>query len=257
MPKSLKPNIVPYPVKEQAIQVIQQYFDCPFGDRFFVYNNLITVNELQTHTWRDLLSHARSINLGGQYERYAGKSICMLTHEAVKNHYQKKTGESIRGKTVLDVGCSIGHFAGLMAEDGAKVTAIDVLKPKVDVASAIVTLRGLSENLKVIHGYIEDYMYAVDEHFDLILMHNVFEGVSLKAGQPIGAAALQTATRKWAKNDTSRTASVVKRLSELSNLLYTTILVGPDYVVAHSNHTQYKLLLPKIYGKRSLWVLWH
>lgn len=209
-----------------SIELVRHYFR-ETGEQFFVYNNLIHVNDIPLLSFHELLSHGRSYDLGGQYKPFAGKSLSMLIHEAVKG----SVGE-LRGKSVLDLGTSIGHFAFLMAEDGADVTGIEMLRMKVDVANAIKQLRGIT-NFHVVEGLIEDFLAETDEHFDLVLMHSVFEHLKIE-----------------------HTASVLKNISRVSGRLFTTIFHPPEHILANTAYTRCSLLIPKIYGVRDLWACW-
>lgn len=200
-----------------AEAVVKEYFSAPYGDRIFVYTNIVTIEDLHNHSFSELLSHKNAIN---------GFSIAMAIHEAIKGDYG-----SVVGKKVLDVGSSIGHFSFLMAEDGAKVTGVEWFRETVDVARALADIKGLK--VEFIQNNIENYLANATDSFDLVLMHNVFDYISIE-----------------------HSIKVLRQLSELSPSLYTTILIEPQFITSNSMYTRYKKLLSKVYGKRDLWVFW-
>lgn len=200
------------------LQLLADYFSVPYGDRFFVYTNIVTIKDIQKHTFLELLSHKRAVD---------GKSVAMAIHEAIKNHFG-----TLNGKKVLDVGSSIGHFSFMMAREGAEVTGIECVPEKVKVANAIARIRGLS-NVKFVKAYIENYVDTTDETFDLALMHNIFDYILIE-----------------------HNTKVLKKLSEFSKRLYTTVLIDPQFVIKNSKYTNAKKLLHKIYGPRDLWAFW-
>lgn len=209
------------------MNVIRKYFQST-GGQFFIYNNLIKTDQLRDNTMHRLLSHENSLPLGGQYRPFDGKSISLLIHEAIRADFGDLTD-----KRVLDLGTSIGHYAVLMQEEGAYVTAIDSEQMKVDVLNSIIKLRGLPA-IKTIKKRVEDYVDEYSGKFDLILMHCVFDYI-----QP------------------EKNTHVLMRLSEMSNRLYTTIHIDPQFILDNTLHTQYRKLIPQIYGIRDLWAFWH
>lgn len=199
-----------------AESVVRDYFAVPYGDRVFVYTNVVTVADLKKHTFLELLSHRRAIG---------GRSVAMAIHEAIKKDYG-----DIRGKRVLDVGSSIGHFSFMMAREGANVIGIECEEIKVKVAMAIAEIR--ASNAKFVQMRIEEYLCKIT-HFDLALMHNVFDYIPVE-----------------------KNTCVLQRVSLMADILYTTVLIDPEFVTTHSEYTKYKRLLEKIYGSRDLWVFW-
>jgi len=199
------------------IETLKNYVKVPYGDRIFVYTNIVTVEDIQNHTFLELLSHERALD---------GRSIAMAIHEAIKNHYG-----SLLHKKILDVGSSIGYFSFMMAREGANVTGVECLKEKVEVARAIGKIRKLP--IKFIQAFIEDYVAAVQENFDLVLMHNVFDYIPIE-----------------------HNTKVLRKLSEMSKSLYSTVLIDPNFVLENSKYTKAKKLLDKIYGSRDLWAFW-
>jgi 2-polyprenyl-3-methyl-5-hydroxy-6-metoxy-1,4-benzoquinol methylase len=200
------------------LQIVQKYFSVPYGDRVFVYTNIVKLKEIPKHTFLDLLSHKRAIG---------GKSVAMAIHEAIKKHYG-----SLSGKKVLDIGSSIGHFSFMMAGENAQVTGVECIEEKVRVANAIARIRGRT-NVKFVKAFIENYVKTVKENFDLALMHNVFDYIP-------------------AEHNTE----VLKRISQISKKLYSTVLIDPNFVLKNSTYTNTKKLLNKIYGLRDLWAFW-
>lgn len=199
------------------LNILKEYFAVPYNGSFFVYTNRIEVDEIPQHTFLELLSHERAVD---------GRSVAMSIHEAIKKH----VGD-FKGKKVLDLGCSIGHFSFMIAREGANVTGVDCIADKVKVAKAIAQIRNLP-NAQFIQAFVEDYINT-DETFDLVLMHNVFDYIPIQHG-----------------------TNVLKRISQISPNLYSTVLIDPQFVLKHSNYTNAEKLLTKIYGPRDLWAFW-
>lgn len=203
---------------KEAFLTLKKHFSIPYGNGFFVYTNFVALEDIRNHTFLELLDHKRAVG---------GKSVAMTIHQAIKNHCGV-----FSGKKVLDVGSSIGHFSFMMAREGANVTGIECLEQKVKVARAIAQIRGLL-NVKFVQAFIEDYVDTVQENFDLTLMHNVFDYIPAK-----------------------QNTKVLRKLSEISEKLYSTVLIDPNFILENSKYTRTKKLLDKIYGPRDLWAFW-
>lgn len=220
-------------------KIIRKYFAEPYGDSFWVYNNRVMLDDIPKLPLHQLLSHQRACDLGEQYRQFAGKSIALLIHEAILKDYG-----SVKGKKVLDLGCSIGHFALLMAEEGAEVTGVDYEPEKIEVANAFASIYKL--RLKFVNDYIESFLqnawfgmeyqaHALDQKlhdgtFDLVLMHNVYDRIPIE-----------------------RNTKALSQIVKLSKRLYTTINVDPT---TWKDFSGWRLLIPKIYGVRDLIVFW-
>jgi len=85
---------------------------------------------------------------------------------------------NVKENSVLDLGCYFGHYMFLLLEAGAtRAIGVDNNKFRVQVANSIAQRRGISKNkqfFKALHGDINNYVETTDEHFDIVLLLNVF-----------------------------------------------------------------------------------
>ena len=78
--------------------------------------------------------------------------------------------EDIAGKRVLDAGCGTGELACLWASLGAKVTAIDIVRPSLEIAQRTAQAAGL--DITFIEGSLLDYPLP-RKAFDIVSSHMV------------------------------------------------------------------------------------
>jgi ribosomal protein L11 methyltransferase len=88
------------------------------------------------------------------------------------------------GMEVLDLGTGSAILAIAAARLGATVVAMDVSEVAVKVAEDNVRANGLSDEIRVVHGSIEE---AAGLQFDLILA-NIIAAVLAKLAEPLGQA---------------------------------------------------------------------
>src|SRR3954466_14480138 len=113
-------------------------------------------------------------------------------HESVLRSHRWRTAENSAayllprlssGTTVLDVGCGPGtitaEFAMLVTP--ARVTALEVTEPALDLARAEITRRGLT-NVDFAAGDVHALDFA-DDTFDVVHAHQVLQHV----GDPVAA----------------------------------------------------------------------
>jgi len=88
----------------------------------------------------------------------------------------------IKGKTVLDIGCSEGYYARELAKRGFKVTAVDRCPGLVAAARYLTILA----NLKVDYKAVSDWTEAIDGNYDTILflavLHNDMKSIGVEEG---------------------------------------------------------------------------
>ncbi len=80
------------------------------------------------------------------------------------------TPADIRGKRVLDAGCGTGELACLWASLGAEVTAIDIVKPSLEIAQR--TARAAGVDITFHQGSLLEYPLP-EQAFDIVSSHMV------------------------------------------------------------------------------------
>jgi 2-polyprenyl-3-methyl-5-hydroxy-6-metoxy-1,4-benzoquinol methylase len=73
--------------------------------------------------------------------------------------------ERLSDRRVLEIGCGLGTHSGLMAEAGARVSAIDITPRGVELTRRRLALRGLDADVRIMDG--EELQFD-DEEFDLV-----------------------------------------------------------------------------------------
>jgi SAM-dependent methyltransferase len=75
----------------------------------------------------------------------------------------------VTGKRVLDAGCGEGRFARMLAERGAKVTAIDFSKRMIELAQAAI-VEG-DAPITYVHGSMTDLSVLKEGDFDIVVAY--------------------------------------------------------------------------------------
>jgi ubiquinone/menaquinone biosynthesis C-methylase UbiE len=91
------------------------------------------------------------------------------SREYLLDEWMLNTVGDVRGLDVIDIGCGEGRFSRMLAERGARVTAIDLCEPMIDAAKAA---RVKDEHYQV--GDMEQLTGIADESFDLAVAYLSF-----------------------------------------------------------------------------------
>lgn len=141
------------------------YYRCPTCQQVSTFP-FPTKQQIHTH-------YARKFKTGNyhlyrdyiqQYEVVYKEFVEMLRRDLADR------GKTLRGKTVLDVGCFTGEFLGLMRNEGCKIIGLELQKDAVKIAN------------KKLHGKV----FAVDvmsnkfphQHFDIVTLLGIIEHVT-------------------------------------------------------------------------------
>lgn len=106
--------------------------------------------------YHDMLAH---IGAGGAHPGGFAATLNFLAHFPIES-----------GARVLEVGCGTGQTACYLAENGCKVTALDIRPKMLEKAKQRAQKRGV--NLRVIEGDVRALPLA-DEQFDVVLGESV------------------------------------------------------------------------------------
>lgn len=83
----------------------------------------------------------------------------------------------IKGMKILDLGCGLGEPSVYFALHGAKVTAVDLSQPMLDVLQAIAKHHKVSVKTK--QTTVENLNFPAKEKFDIVYVGNVFHHVNI------------------------------------------------------------------------------
>lgn len=216
---------------KECQKTLVDYFSSPYNGCVYIYNNKISLADIENHNFSSLLSHERA---------EGGTSTAMNICRAVLS-FMVDIGE----KRVLDVGCKIGHFSFLMAEMGAYVVAVDNAELPIDVLRCLAQVRGMSDRIEAVSQPIEDYVKYERNKFDLVLMLNVLDHLSRQGGDVA--------------------CKVLRKVSYTSNNMV--VMTGPTdqiktqddvpkMVFESSSFIRSRKLLEHSYGDRTLWAFW-
>lgn len=90
-------------------------------------------------------------------------------------YIKAQLGGSVKGKSILDVGCGGGLMSEALAREGAKVTGLDASSPSIDVAREHAALSGLQIDYRVASA---EGLAQGDEKFDAIVALEIVEHVA-------------------------------------------------------------------------------
>jgi len=79
------------------------------------------------------------------------------------------------GSAVLDVGTGPGRFGAYFAEQGCRVTGVDLNPDMLEIARANARRRGLEDRFEVVQGSAEDLSRFPDRGFDVVLCMELFD----------------------------------------------------------------------------------
>lgn len=215
---------------------LYDFFQFPYHGQVFVYNNLLTVKMIQDENFHDLLSHKHAQH---------GFSTAMEIHETI----EKAIG-SFEGKSVLDVGSSLGHFSFLMAEDGARdITSIEKEPLRAGASRGVSFVKGYQDRVQVVEVTIEEYLSDSSFQYDLVLLLNVFDHMLR-----------ENANKAWIS---------IYRMSEHSKNMF--LMMGPvddlfekvdhtsnipQVILEKTSFTNWACLIEKSYADRGLFHFW-
>lgn len=209
------------------MESLTEIFKTYSGFAYF-YTNIVAVDEINRLGFHEMLGHRRALG---------GKSVAMTIHEAT----EKFVG-GFAGKKVLDVGCRLGHFSFLAAEDGAEVVGVDFEELQVKAAREIASMKGLNKT-RFLAQRVEDLDYSTWNKFDLALVLNVFDHM-LRANGTEGLESL----RRISEN-----AGKMVLMMGPHELVFSQAEV-PGTVLHYTSYSEKKLLVEDTgYGGRSLW----
>jgi len=84
---------------------------------------------------------------------------------------------TLQGKEVLEIGCGTGPSSVVMAEQGARVTALDIDPQMVEATRLRARDHGLADAVRAVHVADSTNIYLSDEAFDLVVCNGVLEHV--------------------------------------------------------------------------------
>lgn len=238
---------------QDSFSVLKKYFSEPYNGHVFVFTNPVKLEDIQHHTFTEILSHKNAVDAKGT----CGYSVAMAIFQAVK----EESG-SLQDKKILDIGGNTGYFTFLAAEAGADVTMIEKLERQANVASAIANVRNLK--VKVFNGLIQDYLEASQEIFDYAFMFNVFDQM-LRTNETVAWQVLKQVSERC--KTLFFMSGPTEQIPNTKGLATSTpikpnpasyIFSDHDYevIMALTKYKNHKILLENGYENRQLQMFW-
>jgi len=228
------------------MDVLQEYFQ---NKQVAIYNVPITPEDLQNLSFKDMIAHNRVPE---------GISRAMTVFEKISSVL-----EPIVGKTILDVGCHIGHFSFLMAEAGATVTGVES-NPLLSIVAEHIKILKKSQ-AKIANMPIEEYIKLDNGFYDAVLLLNVFDQM-LRENEEKAWNTLQQIhnkskyvfmmigpTEQLPNTPGLRTACP---LSVSSNPVKQSWEYGYEMILRKGDFKEHRVLLRNSYAERELWLFY-
>jgi hypothetical protein len=236
-----------------SIETLKKYFSIPYGGHVFIFTNKITLEDIQQHTFTEILSHKNAVDANGKL----GYSVAMAVFEAIKEH-----SDGLQGKKVLDIGGNTGYFSFLAVENGAEGTMVEKQEKQANVAKAIAEIRKL--NVKIFNGLIQDYLVASTEIFDCVFMLNMFDQM-LRTDEETAWKTLRQVSERckmlFFMNGPTEQIPNTKGLATSTPIKpnpASNIFSDPDFkvIICLTKYKNHKILLENGYENRQLQVYW-
>lgn len=114
------------------------------------------------------------------YDEFASQYAAMITaqetdeaqHAEIMSHYLQIIGD-VSNLSVLDAGCGEGYLSRILARCGAKVTAIDISAPLVEVAR----MKDMADQINYQVADLSQPLPDYEDHFDLVASFFVLNDV--------------------------------------------------------------------------------
>ena len=214
--------------------VLDEFFK--YGN-VYVYNNPVTSADLIRFSFKELLSHDKSL---------PKISIGLSIHQATVQFFKEVMQRPI--SKVLDVGCGFGHFSFLLAEEDADVVGVEIVPMLARVASCVAQLKNYV-NVNILNMSIREFMYYDEKEYDLCLMLNVFDEIRYQH-EPSAWSLLKQIS---SKAKVMVMCGIRKPwVTEEANMDVNILTLIHD----NSCYTNHKKLLSNIYYGRDLYVFW-
>ena len=232
----------------ESIEILKKYFAIPYSGHVFIFTNKITLEDIQQHTFTEILSHNNA-------PQHHSIPIAIL-------HAIFKFANGLSGKKVLDVGGNTGYFSFLASEAGADVTMVERLERQANVATAMADVRNLK--VEIFNCLIQDYLDSSSENFDCAFMFNVFDQM-LRTNEAIAWKVLNEISERckmlflmMGPTDQIPTAKGLATSTPYSIAPAISHFEKPDYevILEKTVYKNYKVLATDIYENRQLQVYW-
>jgi 2-polyprenyl-3-methyl-5-hydroxy-6-metoxy-1,4-benzoquinol methylase len=232
----------------ESIEILKKYFSIPYDGHVFIFNSKVTLEDLQQHSFTDILSHKNALR---------GHSIAMSIFNSIFT-----CADGLDGKQILDVGGNTGYFSFLATESGANATMIERDNRQATVAKAMAEVRDLKVN--IVNDSIQNYLESSENKFDCALMLNMFDQM-LRTDEESAWKTLRQISERckmlFLMMGPTEQMPTVKGLVTSTPLNATpakTRHYKPDYevIMEKTIYTKYEVLATHIYGDRQLQAYW-